>query len=53
MYTIIALFKDGTRYEVARYLLDSEVIQFLDKIKKTHIYRYARFEIITEDENND
>jgi hypothetical protein len=49
-YTIVAIFKDGSRYEVARYIPDDELDIVLDKLRRKHLYRYARFEFFTEDD---
>jgi hypothetical protein len=50
-YTIVAMFKDGTRQEVARYIEESELDKVLNKLRRRHEYRYARFEYFTEDED--
>jgi hypothetical protein len=52
-YTIVAMFKDGTRYEAARYVTETELDDTLNKLRRKHEYRYARFEYFTEDEDND
>jgi hypothetical protein len=53
-YTVVALFKDGTRYEAARYVSESEIENTLNKLRRKHEYRYARFEYFTEtEEDND
>jgi len=43
---------DNSRYQVAVDVPDEKVEQVLDVLKRKHIYRYARFEIFTEDEDS-
>jgi hypothetical protein len=51
-YTVVALFKDGTRYEAARYVSESEIENTLNKLRRKHEYRYARFEFFSEEEDD-
>lgn len=52
LYTIVAIMLDNSRYQVAVDVPDENVEQVLDVLKRKHIYRYARFEIFTEDEDS-
>lgn len=53
LYTIVAIMLDNSRYQVAVDVPDENVEQVLDVLKRKHIYRYARFEIFTEEDDNE
>lgn len=53
MYTILATLPDGSRYQVACDVLDEDVDSVLDKLKRTHVYRYARFDFYRQEDNDE
>ena len=53
LYTIVAILPDNTRYQVAVDVSDEQVEKVLDVLKTKHVYRYARFEIFTEEDDNE
>lgn len=50
MYTIVAVFKDGTIYQVGVDIPENEIEVTLERLRRKHQYRYARFEFFTEDD---
>lgn len=53
LYTIVAIFPDNDRYQVAVDVPDEMLDGVLQKLSKSHVYRYARFEFFTEDDNDE
>lgn len=47
VYTIVAIFKDNTRYQVAVDVPEEILEEKLEKLRRKHVYRYARFEFFT------
>lgn len=53
MYTILATLPDGSRYQVACNVLDENLEIVLNKLKRSHVYRYARFDFYLEGNNDE
>lgn len=48
-YTILATLTDGMRYQVACNVPDDRLEIVLNRLKRKHVYRYARFDFYTEE----
>lgn len=53
MYTILATLPDGSRYQVACNVLDENLESVLNKLKRSYIYRYARFDFYLEGDSDE